>query len=179
MSEFVDMMVRQILGNTGAVNPKEYQKAVDLASENARKGLFPTTGGAVSLMHRELVEFLWRKNDGPAGFTPKVPDEGGERASGLEEWYVAAIEQALFHRSSGLFARKGAFNPALVNAMDGFLHTYHGAGVDWERVYEYSKAVDRTVPPFGKPPFWMTYGDEPMSVLAFCGERVRAGAPRR
>ncbi|MFN8184698.1 MAG: hypothetical protein U0R23_09780 [Candidatus Nanopelagicales bacterium] len=175
-----DTFVRQILGNTGQVSHRDYTKATRFALENVEKGLYPTTGGAVSLMHKEVVEELYKRNAQTSpSFTPRVPDRGGKPASSLEEWYVAAVEQALLQQGSGLLSKKRrAFDPNLVSAMDGFLHTYSRNGLEWRRIFAYAQRLDSSVPPFGRSPFWLTFEEEPMSVLAFCGERVRAGAPR-
>jgi len=177
MVQPVDVWVRQILGNTGEVGFKEAMKATKSAEKNITNGLYPTTGGAISLMDKGMVDILYQSNTGRAGFAPRLPDRDGKPATSREEWYVAAIEQAVLHRSSGLFSKKDAFNPAKALAMNGLLHTWHVIGVDWKRIYDFAKRLDSTVPPYGGPPFWMRSMYEPMSVLAFCGERLRARAP--
>lgn len=178
MSEQVDYWVRQILGNPGSMGPKGAIKAAKVIDQNLKAGLFPTTGGAVSLMAKEDVDLLYEGRGAGGAFIPRVPDRNGARAASHGEWYVAAVEQAVFHQATGLLARKDSFDLNLVQAMDGFLHTWHGSGVDWTRVYTFAERLDSTVPPYKQTPYWAQHREEPMTVLAFCGQRVRSRAPR-
>lgn len=64
-------------------------------------------------------------------------------------------------------------------AMDGFLHTYHGQGLDWQQIHQRASRSDASIPPYGFRPergdlqYWASGGQGPMSVLAFTGERDR------
>ena len=63
--------------------------------------------------------------------------------------------------------------------MDGFIQTYQGMGLDWERIHHRSMQNDASIPQFGFKPgrgdlqYWSSTGQGPMSVLAFTGERDR------
>lgn len=162
----VDVWVRQVSGNTGAIGAHEAMRAAEQIQRNTASGLYPTTSGAVSLMAREDVDALHMANRGLfPKFRPKVPDANGAPAKSLGDWRIAAIEQALFHGSV-------PFDRHLSDAMDGFLHTYHGAKVDWQRVHRYAMTQDATVARMGDADDWTADG-EPMTVLCFLGDKGR------
>ena len=173
----VDTCVRLILANQGNVSYEDTMKAMEHISRNSARGLFPTTGGAVSLMFSGHVDGLFERNRGWfAKFRPVVPDKGNAPAKSLEDWRAAAIEQALFKAGE-----KGTrpFRVSEVRGMDGVLLSYEGR-VDWRRIHNYATSLDSSVEPYQHGPNWLSDGSGPLSVLAFCGAEVRhAAAPYR
>lgn len=153
-------------------------------------GLFPTTGGAVSLLSKGDVEELYRSNRGLfPKFRPIIPDADGRRAKTLSEWYVAAIEQAIMYLRDPLTLQNLQYPSAVMRgvrpfalrhttAMDGMLHTYHSSGVDWRRIHGHTAALYGTAPNFGEDPYWLTHTPEPLSVLAFTDGPTRSLAQR-
>lgn len=185
-----DHWVRQFLGNTGAFSFEEAKRALTEIQRNISAGLFPTTGGAVSLLARDDVEELYQLNRGffPK-FRPMIPDAGGRRAKTLAEWYVAAIEQAITYNrdprtlenlvsSRAILSGIRPFALKHVNAMNGLLHTYHSSGVDWHRIHDYGTRLYGAMPRVGEPPYWLTDAREPLSVLAFTDAATRGFASR-
>lgn len=174
----MDYWVRQFLGNTGTVSSKEAMSALTEIERNLSAGLFPTTGGAVSLLAREDVEEFYRSNRGLfPKFRPTVPDSGGRRARTLSEWYVAAIEQAIMYNRNPLTLGNLLLPSAIMMgvrpfglkhaiAMDGLLHTYHFSGIDWRRIHGYATSLYGAIPEIGEAPYWLTNDPEPLSVLA-------------
>lgn len=185
-----DYWVRQFLGNTGAFSYEEAKRALTEIQRNISAGLFPTTGGAVSLLVRDDVEELYQSNRGffPK-FRPTIPDAGGRRAKTLAEWYVAAIEQAIMYNRdprtlenlvlpSAILRGIRPFALKHVNVMNGMLHTYHSSGVDWQRIHDYGTRLYGTMPRVGEPPYWRTDAREPLSVLAFTDAATQSFASR-
>lgn len=187
----MDYWVRQFLGNTGKVSYEEASAALAEIERNLTVGLFPTTGGAVSLLSKEDVDELYRSNRGLfPKFRPIIPDAGGLRAKTLSEWYVAAIEQAIMylrdprtlqnlHSPSAIMQGVRPFALRHTTSMDSMLHTYHSSGVDWRRIHSHTATLYGTAPIFGKAPYWLTHTPEPLSVLAFTDEPTRSFAQRQ
>lgn len=155
------------------IDYEEAMASLEAIGRNLSAGLMPVTGGRVSLMARPDVDLLFESNRGSeAGFVPQIPDSPDRLPGDRLEWYVAAIEQALFHGDP-------AFDAQLVSAMDGFLHTYLGEGVDWSRIHAFAAERDPTATALWSSPYWQS-DSEPLSVLAFCGAQLRtriAAAP--
>lgn len=175
----VDHWVRQFLGNTGKFSYEEASGALTEIQRNTSVGLFPTTGGAVSLLTKEDVEEIYRSNRGLfPKFRPIIPDAGGRRAKTLSEWYVAAIEQAVMYSRDPLTLENLVLPSAIlrgvrpfalkqVAAMDGMLHTYHNSGIDWLRIHDYATRLYGSGRNVGERPYWLADTREPLSVLAF------------
>lgn len=175
----MDHWVRQFLGNTGEVSYEEARAALTEIERNISAGLFPTTGGAVSLLAKEDVEEIYRSNRGLfPKFRPTIPDAGGRRAKTLSEWYIAAIEQAIMYNRNPLTLENLLLPSAILmgvrpfglkhaNAMDGLLHTYHFSGIDWRRIHGYATRLYGSMPNVGEAPYWLKNAPEPLSVLAF------------
>lgn len=182
----MDNWVRQFLGNTGEVSYEEARGALKEIERNMSAGLFPTTGGAVSLLAKEDVEEIYRSNRGLfPKFRPTIPDAGGRRAKTLSEWYVAAIEQAIMYCRDPRTLEDIVFPIVLgplrpfslrhTAAMDGFLHTYHFSGIDWRRIRGYAASRHAgATPDVGEAPYWLTNAPEPLSVLAFTDQNTRS-----
>ena len=166
--------MRQVLGKTGLISGRDALLAAAHIRSNTTSGWFPTTGGRVPLLHREEVERLYRANTRLFGvslgsrFRPKLPDRAGLPARSLDEWYVAAIEQALF-------VGKAAFGLRQDDATDEFLSSYRGHGVDWRRIHTYAVALIRPVRPYASGPEW-TERREPISVIALTGRAAEPAA---
>lgn len=160
--------MRQVLGKTGLVSGRDVLLAAAHIRSNTTSGWFPTTGGRIPLLHREEVADLYRANRRILGiglgsrFRPKLPDRAGQPARTLDEWYVAAIEQALF-------VGKAAFGGRQDDETDEFLSSYRGHGVDWRRIHTYAVALIRPVRPYGSGPGW-TERREPLSVITLTGQ---------
>ena len=154
----------------GEVSSEEAIAALKAIQRNVDAGLMPTTGGAVSLMSKHEVDVLYDANQGSDGtFVPKLPDAYDHTARDRQEWYIAAIEQALFN---GDFP----FSPAHAHDMDAQLSSYFGSDVDWARIHSYALRIDPTVLPKGDSRCWARDGD-PLSIVAFCGEDLRSRIP--
>ena len=98
MADLMHGWIRQILGETGQVNHADAMRGLAHIERNAKAGLFGTTGGAVSLLGRDVVQRLHQSNRGLfPKFRPLVPDVDNRPAKTLSDWYVASVEQALFH----------------------------------------------------------------------------------
>jgi hypothetical protein len=155
-----DYWVRQISASTGRISPKDAMGAMEHIQRNMDSGLYPTTGGAVSLMHKDDVDELFRANRGLfPKFRPQIPDRNGGKAKTIGDWYIAAIEQALFHGSRPFETRQ-------ITAMDGFLNSYVGSGVDWRRIHSFALSKNSRVRPYQQGLSWLSTG-EPLSVAAF------------
>lgn len=181
----MDHWVRQFLGNTGKFPYEEARSALTEIERNISAGLFPTTGGAVSLLAKEDVEEMYRSNKGLfPKFRPTIPDAGGRRAKTLSEWYVAAIEQAIMYcrdprtlenlvPPSAILWGIRPFALQHITAMDGMLHTYHSSGIDWRRIHDYATRLYGSTPNVGEAPYWLADVPEPLSVLAFTDGATR------
>lgn len=149
-------------GHRGDISEEQYTSALEAMSANLKDGLYPVTGGAVSLMERRVVDLLYQANaDQADGWAPLLPDTGN-RARTLSQWYIAAIEQAFCHRNP-------PFDPAHADTMEGFLDDYRGIGINWTRIHTYVTRQDPTVAPMGGV-YWLN-GTEP-TVPALCGEAM-------
>ena len=174
-SEKAQPWIRQILGNTGSVGYEEAMSGLAIVEQNLKAGLFPTTGGAVSLMAKGDVDVIFSGNRGLfAKFRPQILDNPGTRAKSLDDWRIAALEQALFHRKG----QNAPFDIRFTRAMDGFLHGYQSSGVDWARIHAYAIKLHGAMPPIWQTPYWYTNIHEPLTVLAFCDVATRASAPK-
>lgn len=150
------------------VSHDDAMKTLDAMTRNVESGLFPTTGGAVSLMSKSDVDLLFDASANHSGrFWPLVLDTGRLARRSRSEWYAAAIEQALFHGAR-------PYDPNATAIMDLTLREYDDSGVDWTRVQAYADALYTGLPRADDREYWADDGT-PLTVLAFRG-RPRSSA---